>query len=200
MREGDGIVFQGGLVCGIDEAGRGPLAGPVTAAAVILPQDFPVETLADSKKLTERQREDRLHLILQMAVAYGVGWAWHFEIDKINILRASLLAMKRAYEGLSVRPDIVLVDGLYTPEIPGKKEAIVRGDAAVPAIMAASILAKTARDRWMVRHSLFEPGYGFEKHKGYPTALHRERITALGNSSIQRLTFKVKGEENSDAR
>lgn len=181
------------IICGIDEAGRGPLAGPVTAAAVILPRDFPIDILADSKTLSAKQRGERLGIIMEKSVAYAVGWAWHFEIDRINILSASLLAMKRAYEDLQIKPDLVLVDGLYTPDIPVKREAIVRGDAKIAEIMAASILAKEARDRWMIRHSWFEPEYGYEHHKGYPTAEHRERIRIFGYSSIQRRSFRVKG-------
>ena len=146
-------VVSDGLVCGIDEAGRGPIAGPVTAAAVILPSDFAVEILDDSKILTAAQRTDAASVIMQSAVSWGIGWATHEEIDELNILRATLLAMSRAVEAMAVRPARLLVDGLYCPlcGIPGI--AIVKGDASVPEIMAASILAKTARDAWMEEYA-----------------------------------------------
>lgn len=180
-----------GLICGIDEAGRGPLAGPVTAAAVILPPDFPFSILADSKKLSEKQRNAILPIILEKASAYGLGWVWHFEIDRINIHRASLLAMERAFLDLPVRPFRALADGKFYPRLPVPGEAVVGGDGLIPEIMAASILAKTARDRWMVRHSWLEPGYDFEKHKGYPTLGHRNLCITLGPSSIQRMSFSI---------
>jgi ribonuclease HII len=178
-------------VCGIDEAGRGPLAGPVTAAAVILPAVFPREILGDSKALSARRRREAAAIIREKAIAWGIGWASHEEIDAINIHRATLLAMARAVEALAVTPDRLLVDGLFCPScgIPGS--AIVRGDATVPEIMAASILAKTARDAWMVAYSLEEPGYGFDRHKGYPTVEHRRILMALGPSRIHRRSFKV---------
>jgi len=177
--------------CGVDEAGRGPLAGPVTAAAVILPPDFPVEVLADSKELTAERRACAADVIRDRALCWAVGWASHEEIDLHNILKATLLAMKRAIEGLPVRPLHILVDGLYCPAcgIPGT--AIVDGDATVPAIMAASIIAKTARDAWMEEYARREPAYLFEKHKGYPTAEHRRIILARGPSRIQRRSFQV---------
>jgi ribonuclease HII len=179
------------IVCGIDEAGRGPIAGPVTAAAVILPVDFPREILDDSKMLTPQQRQEAAAVIRARARCWAVGWATHAEIDEINILQATLLAMARAVQALSVRPDKLLVDGLYCPEcgIPGT--AIVKGDASVPEIMAASILAKTARDAWMEEYARKEPAYLFDKHKGYPTAEHRRLVLRLGPSAIQRRTFKV---------
>jgi len=179
------------IVCGIDEAGRGPLAGPVTAGAVILPDDFPLDLLDDSKKLSEAQRERATTAILNGAIAYAVGWAWHFEIDRINILQASLLAMKRAFERLRVRPDLVLIDGPYVPEIPVSCRAIVKGDTFVPQIQAASILAKVARDHWMVRYSWIDDRYGFERHKGYPTLEHRRRCKAIGLSEIHRRSFRI---------
>jgi ribonuclease HII len=177
------------MVCGIDEAGRGPLAGPVTAAAVILPADFPFELLNDSKKLSEKKREIAMAVIYDKAIAWSVAWSWPFEIDRINILRASLLAMKRAYESLGVKADEVLVDGLYCPEIDEPCRAIVRGDSLVPEIMAASILAKTARDRWMRRYSWIDDRYGYERHKGYPTKEHKRLLGIYGPSAIQRKTF-----------
>lgn len=177
-------------ICGIDEAGRGPLAGPVTAGAVILPAGFPLAILDDSKKLSEKRREAARAVICERAVAWAVGWAWPFEIDRINILQASLLAMKRAYELLGVGADRVLVDGLQCPDIAAPAEAVVHGDALVPEIMAASILAKTARDRWMIRYSWIDGRYGYERHKGYPTREHRELIRRYGPSDIQRKSFR----------
>ena len=180
----------GQLVCGVDEAGRGPLAGPVTAAAVLLPEDFPMEILHDSKVMTERQRHAAESTIRAGALAYAVGWAWPEEIDRINILQASMLAMKRAVEQLRIVPEIVLVDGNFFPELPYPCRAIIRGDSLVPQIMAASILAKTSRDRWMIDYAGREPQYRFEKHKGYPTKEHRALIGLYGPSKIQRLSFR----------
>jgi ribonuclease HII len=184
-------VVSDGLVCGIDEAGRGPIAGPVTAAAVILPSDFTVAILDDSKILTSAQRADAASVIMQFALSWGIGWATHEEIDELNILRATLLAMSRAIEAMAVKPARLLVDGLHCPfcGIPGI--AIVKGDASVPEIMAASILAKTSRDAWMKEYARQEPEYLFDKHKGYPTAEHRKLVLELGPSRIQRRTFKV---------
>jgi ribonuclease HII len=184
-------MVQHGLLCGIDEAGRGPLAGPVTAGAVILPADFPVEMLGDSKALSRRQRERAAAEIRQSAVAWGVGWASHVEIDELNIHRATLLAMLRAVEALAVRPDRLVVDGLYCPSCGLPCEALVKADATVPCVMAASILAKTARDEWMEAWAAEEPVYRFEKHKGYPTAEHRAIVLRVGPSRIQRRTFRV---------
>jgi len=190
-RTGQRRVVSDGLVCGIDEAGRGPIAGPVTAAAVILPPDFNVEILDDSKVLTTEQRSEAAAAIRENAVAWGIGWSTHEEIDELNILRATLLAMSRAVESMAVRPARLLVDGLYCPAcgIPGV--AIVKGDASVPEIMAASILAKTARDAWMEEYAPREPEYLFDKHKGYPTAEHRRIVLERGPSRIQRRTFRV---------
>ncbi|HVP18484.1 MAG TPA: ribonuclease HII, partial [Spirochaetia bacterium] len=170
------------LVCGIDEAGRGPLAGPVTAAAVILPRGFPLDLLDDSKVLSPAQRREASVLIRREAVAWSLGWASSSEIDALNILGATLLAMRRAVQALTVRPRTLLVDGLFCPEcgIPGA--AIVKGDETVAQIMAASIIAKTARDAWMEEYARIEPAYGFEKHKGYPTAEHRRAVLTLGPS------------------
>ncbi len=178
-------------VCGIDEAGRGPLAGPVTAAAVILPPGFPVEILADSKSLSPHQRQEAAAVIRARATCWALGWATHEEIDELNILRAALLAMSRAVSSLAVRPDQLLVDGLYCPECGIPAAAVVKGDTTVPQIMAASILAKTARDAWMEEYAKKEPAYLFEKHKGYPTAEHRRLVLRLGPSGIQRRTFRV---------
>ena len=177
------------LVCGVDEAGRGPLAGPVTAAAVILPEDFPRDILGDSKQLTPDKRESASKIIRCSAVSYCIGWCWPGEIDLLNIHVATLLAMQRAVEGLSVQPENVLVDGKFIPELAIPAEAIIKGDTFVPEIQAASILAKTVRDRWMVRYSWIEPDYLFEQHKGYPTKLHRQRCRTYGLSPIHRKSF-----------
>jgi ribonuclease HII len=192
-------------ICGFDEAGRGPLAGPVCAAAVILPPDFPVEILGDSKKLSPKKREAARSLILQGAAAWGIGWAAAAEIDRINILRSSLLAMERAWEDLLLRfpgfgpgasplqsaPLQAVVDGLYVPELPIPARALVKADASVPEVMAASILAKTQRDRLMELYDAIYPEYGYGTHKGYPTASHRAALGRCGPSPIQRLSFKV---------
>lgn len=179
------------IVCGIDEAGRGPLAGPVTAAAVILPALFPFGLLNDSKKLTEAARERAARVILTQAAAHAVGWAWPEEIDRLNILQASLLAMKRAFELLPVRPDKVLVDGPYTPDIEVAAEGIVGGDTYIKEIEAASILAKVVRDHWMIRYSWIDDRYAFERHKGYPTREHRRLCRVHGLSSIHRRSFRI---------
>lgn len=185
-------VVSDGLVCGIDEAGRGPIAGPVTAAAVILPFDFSVEILDDSKVLSAARRREAASVIMDSAVSWGIGWATHEEIDALNIHRATLLAMSRAIEAMAVKPARILVDGLHCPlsGIPGT--AIVKGDATVPEIMAASILAKTARDAWMEEYARREPKYRFDKNKGYPTAEHRRIVLEIGPSRIQRRTFRVR--------
>jgi ribonuclease HII len=192
------------VICGIDEAGRGPLAGPVCAAAVILPGNFPRDILDDSKKLNPQRRENARRRICAEAAAWGIGWASAAEIDEINILRASLLAMKRAYEAMGrggvPGRDMALfagglravVDGLYVPDIAIPVTAMVKADAQVPEVMAASILAKTARDRMMDRYAWLYPEYGYEGHKGYPTKIHRERIVRYGPSPIQRHSFRVK--------
>ena len=179
------------LICGIDEAGRGPLAGPVTAAAVILPEGFPIEILDDSKVLSPEERQEAAIVIRRRATAWSLGWASNTEIDAINILQATLLAMRRAVQALAMRPSMLLVDGTFCPQcgIPGS--AIIRGDATVPEIMAASIIAKTARDAWMEEYARIEPVYGFERHKGYPTPEHRRAVLMLGPSRIQRLSFRV---------
>lgn len=184
------------LICGIDEAGRGPLAGPVTAAAVILPEDFPFDILNDSKKLSQKKRESAFRIIIEKALSYGIGWSWPEEIDKINIHNAALLAMKRAFEELDKNPDITFVDGLYTPDVNCRKEAVVKGDTKIREIMAASIVAKTVRDLWMIRYSWIETEYFFEKHKGYPTKLHRSLVEKLGPSPIHRKSFKCSSSYN----
>lgn len=178
-----------GLVCGVDEAGRGPLAGPVYAAAVVLDPRRPIRGLDDSKRLTESARLELAAQIRARALAWSVAAATVAEIDAVNILQASLLAMKRAVEGLSVRPQRALVDGLHCPQIAIPAEAIVGGDASVKAISAASILAKTERDAEMSRlHALF-PGYGFDRHKGYPTPEHLAALQRLGPCAAHRRGF-----------
>lgn len=178
------------LVCGVDEAGRGPLAGPVSAAAVILDEAHPIAGLADSKKLSEKQRDSLAPVIRERALAWAVAFAEVEEIDRLNILQATLLAMKRAVEGLQVRPQRMLVDGLYCPDtgIPG--EAIVKGDSKVAAISAASILAKTARDELMLKLHRQYPQYGFDGHKGYPTAAHLAALREHGVSEVHRRSFR----------
>ena len=196
-----------GLVCGLDEAGRGPMAGPVCAAAVILPPDFDISFLNDSKKLTEKRRDVAMREIMLHAAAWYIGWASSAEIDRMNILRASLLAMKRSFEGLiagqhadspvrrNFRSLEVIVDGLFIPDIAhGNCRALPKADASVPAVMAASILAKTARDRMMTRYSWLYPQYGYERHKGYATRDHIEALKKNGPSPIQRKTFRLRGE------
>lgn len=179
------------LICGVDEAGRGPIAGPVTAAAVILTPNFPITILDDSKKILPARRQIVAEQIKKKAVAWAVGWAWPREIDELNIHHATLLAMKRAIDSLEVKPDLVQVDGLFTPVIDIECCAIKKGDTYVPSIQAASIIAKTQRDSWMREYSLVEPVYGFEKHKGYPTREHRERVKMYGVSPIHRRSFRI---------
>jgi ribonuclease HII len=185
------IDFLGETVCGIDEAGRGPLAGPVCAASVILPAGFPTELLDDSKALSPAKREKAYGLIVEISVDWAIAWATYGEIGQLNILRASLLAMRRSFLALSARPTLVLVDGNVLPDLPAKTLAVIKGDALVPAIMAASILAKVARDRLMDRLDELEPGYGFATNRGYPTAKHREAIKKTGPSLWARPGFRV---------
>ncbi len=182
---------SGLVVCGIDEAGRGPLAGPVSAAAVILPADFPREILADSKAMSPAARDRAYEVIVSRASAWAVGWATCAEIGDLNILKASFLAMRRAFSCLDLASDIVLVDGDKTPGLAVRTAAIIGGDALVPEIMAASILAKVARDRVMCRLDAVEPWYGFARHKGYPTVLHRQAIKKHGLSQWARPGFNV---------
>lgn len=181
-----------GIVCGIDEAGRGPLAGPVTAAAAVLPDDFPFDMLDDSKVLRERDRDAAAAVIRERAVAWCVGWAYPFEIDELNILGATFMAMERAFAGIAAAVDIVVVDGNRMPPFDPRCVPVVKADALVPAVMAASILAKTARDRAMERFDWLYPEYGYAGHKGYPTAKHRAVCLELGPSPIQRLSFAVR--------
>ncbi|PKL25147.1 MAG: ribonuclease HII [Spirochaetae bacterium HGW-Spirochaetae-3] len=181
------------VVCGIDEAGRGPLAGPVSAAAVILPDDFPLSLLDDSKALSEKARNAAFEIIATRS-RWANEWAWPSEIDELNILWATMLAMRRAFLRLGAAPDIVIVDGTKTPDIPCARRAMVKADALVPAVMAASIVAKVSRDRMMERYDWLYPEYGYARHKGYPTAAHRAACRALGPSPIQRMSFKYSKE------
>lgn len=182
------------LVAGVDEAGRGPLAGPVMAAAVILDDRHPIEGLADSKILAEARREALAPLIRERALAWATGMAAVEEIDTLNILQATLLAMQRAIAALAVQPAHVRVDGNRCPPLaalgyPCTAEAIVGGDATVAEISAASILAKTERDAWMRRAAQAYPGYGFERHKGYGTAVHLQALARLGPCPLHRRSF-----------
>ncbi len=174
-------------IAGIDEVGRGPLAGPVVACAVILETSIPGVT--DSKKLSEAKRYRLAKDIAAHAVCYAYGRAEVHEIDALNIHQATLLAMKRALLGLSIRPDQLFVDGLFVPETDIPAKAVVKGDALIEVIGAASILAKVCRDQEMITLAEQYPGYGFEKHKGYPTALHRDALARLGVTEIHRRSF-----------
>ena len=178
-------------IAGIDEAGRGALAGPVVAAAVILPLDCSLEGLNDSKQLSAKQRDRLAGDIHRVAVAVGVGVIDNGVIDRLNILNATLLAMQEAVENLTPRPDYLLVDGLYLPQIDIPGKAIPKGDSRSYSIAAASIIAKTTRDKRMIALDSAYPHYGFLKHKGYPTAQHRQAIAEFGASDVHRHTFKL---------
>lgn len=180
------------LICGIDEAGRGPLAGPVVAAAVILPRGHVVEGINDSKKLTERKREALFEKICEEATAFGIGSATAEEIDQINILQATFLAMRRAVEQLPVQPEIALIDGNQRPGLSLMERTIVKGDAKSASIAAASILAKVTRDRYMRQMDAAYPAYQFAKHKGYGTKLHYEMLAEYGLCPIHRRSFLKK--------
>lgn len=180
------------IVCGVDEAGRGPLAGPVYAAAVILPKGYVIEGVNDSKKLTEKKREVLFDKIIAECEDYCIATASEQEIDDINILNATFLAMKRAVEGLKVKPDLALIDGNKEPGLDIDQQTIVKGDAKSATIAAASILAKVARDRYMLEMADKYPQYQFEKHKGYGTKLHYEALDEFGPSEIHRMTFLKK--------
>jgi len=195
----DRYAFEGQMarhgytrVCGIDEAGCGPLAGPVCAAAVILNPDDCIEGLNDSKKLTEKRREALFEAICDRALAFSVAWIEHDEIDRLNILEARLLAMRRAVECLSIAPDFALVDGNRAPGLEVETLLITGGDGLSASIGAASILAKVLRDRRMREEAVRYPVYRFEKHKGYPTALHYQLLDQYGPSPIHRQSFLVK--------
>ncbi|MBS0552263.1 MAG: ribonuclease HII, partial [Proteobacteria bacterium] len=183
------VVPAASLICGVDEAGRGPLCGPVVAAAVILDPARPIEGLADSKKLTERARERLAPLIRERALAWAVAEATVEEIDRLNILHATMLAMQRAVTALRVAPHEVRIDGNRCPALPYPARAIVRGDATEPSISAASILAKTARDQAMRTLDLAFPHYGLAAHKGYPTAAHLAAIERHGVADFYRRSF-----------
>ena len=176
-------------ICGVDEAGRGPLAGPVFAAAVILPVGIEIEGLNDSKKISEKKREKLFDEICEKAIAFGIASSDEREIDEINILNAAMLAMSRAVSKLAVAPDMILVDGNKVFETDIAIESIVKGDSLSANIAAASILAKVSRDRFMLEMAEKYPEYQFEKHKGYPTKLHYEMVEAHGLSEIHRRSF-----------
>lgn len=180
------------LICGVDEAGRGPLAGDVYAAAVVFPDGVVIDGINDSKKLSERKREELFSKIISKALAYSIATASVSEIEEINILNAAMLAMKRAVESLSVTPELVLVDGNKTPDITPKALAVVKGDAKSQSIAAASILAKVARDMYMREIDKKYPQYQFSKHKGYGTKLHYEMIDKYGVADIHRMSFLKK--------
>jgi ribonuclease HII len=183
-------AFSGPLICGVDEAGRGPLAGPVVAAAVILCPDFNTAGLDDSKRLTPAKREVQRDRIINSKCLWGIGIVEHDIIDSINILQATFLAMRQAVAALGVSPEIVLVDGrMKIPDLPYKQRPIVGGDASEPCIAAASILAKTHRDDLMRKFAEQYPDYGFEKHKGYGTEEHLANILRLGPCPIHRKSF-----------
>ncbi len=178
------------LIAGVDEAGRGPIAGPVVAGAVLVPDGFTLPGLADSKQLSESARERLFEQIRQTAVAWAIGWATPREIERWNILQASLLAMQRAIEALPYAPRLVLIDGRFCiPDLPLPQQAIVDGDALHPAISAASIVAKVVRDRLMSDLDRLCPQYGFAQHKGYPTPEHLRNLQQYGASPLHRRTF-----------
>ena len=184
------------LICGIDEAGRGPLAGPVTAAAVILPRDFPVALLDDSKRMSARRREEAYQKIIELALDWAVGWATVEEIERLNILGASLKAMERAFAGLTRAPALVVVDGIFAPNLwmnkaPVEAATMPKAAGLIPSVMAASILAKVSRDRFMDELDVLLPEYGFAAHKGYPTPQHREAIERYGATRFHRKGFQL---------
>ena len=176
-------------ICGVDEAGRGPLAGPVCAAAVILPPDIQIEGLNDSKKLTDKKRRALYDVIVEQAVSYGIACADEQEIDEINILQATFLAMRRAFETLTVTPDIALIDGNRAPGLSCRERTVVHGDALSASIAAASILAKVTRDRLMEEYDAQYPQYGFAVHKGYGTQRHYAALREFGACPIHRQSF-----------
>lgn len=186
----DELFTQGfGCIAGVDEAGRGPLAGPVCAAAVILPKDLQIPGLNDSKKLSDKKRRELMPIIKERALAYGIAFASEEEIDEINILQATFLAMKRALAQLRVRPDLALIDGNRETDFGLPVKTVIHGDGLSANIAAASVLAKVTRDDYMVALSQQYPGYGFEIHKGYGTKAHYAAIRELGISPVHRKTF-----------
>lgn len=180
------------VICGVDEAGRGPLAGPVCAAAVILPPHTRIPGLNDSKKLTDKKRRELFPVICEQALAYGIGMATEQEIDEINILQATFLAMQRAMDGLQVRPDLALIDGNRQKDFGLPAKTVVKGDSLSANIAAASVLAKVTRDDLMIRQATEFPEYGFEIHKGYGTKAHYAALEQYGPSPIHRMTFLKK--------
>lgn len=176
-------------ICGVDEAGRGPLAGPVCAAAVILPMDLAIPGLNDSKKLTEKKREELYPIICEQAVAYGIAFADHREIDSVNILQATFLAMERAIAQLKGKADFALIDGNREKDFGLPVQTLIKGDSRSANIAAASVLAKVTRDRYMLEMAKEYPGYGFEIHKGYGTKAHYDALTRLGPCAIHRMSF-----------
>ena len=189
----NGIYDEGfEIICGVDEAGRGPLAGPVCAAAVILPKGLEIPGLTDSKKLTDKKRRELFPVIKEQAIAYGIGLASHDEVDEINILQATYLAMERALAQLTVKPDIALIDGNRAKDFALPVRTVVKGDSLSMNIAAASILAKVTRDDLMLELAEKYPQYGFEVHKGYGTKAHYEALRAHGASEIHRKTFLKK--------
>lgn len=179
-------------VCGVDEAGRGPLAGPVCAAAVILPENTVIEGVNDSKKLTEKKRELLFDVIKASALSYSIAYASVAEIEELNILNATMLAMKRAVESLEIKPDFAMIDGNRVPQLSIDSEPIVKGDAKSMSIACASILAKVSRDRLLYDYAKQYPQYGFDKHKGYGTKLHIEMIKEYGPCPYHRMSFLTK--------
>jgi ribonuclease HII len=194
MWEIENIHFDAGvqIICGVDEAGRGPLAGPVCAAAVILPAGLVIPGLDDSKKLSDKRRRELMPIIQENALAYGIAFASHEEIDRINILQATFLAMERAMEQLKIKPDLALIDGNRQKDFGINVETVVKGDSRSANIAAASVLAKVTRDNYMEEMAKEYPGYGFEIHKGYGTKAHYEALRNLGPSPIHRMTFLKK--------
>ena len=180
------------IICGVDEAGRGPLAGPVCAAAVVLPQALEIPGLNDSKKLTDKRRRELAPIIKQQALAYGIAFASHEEIDAINILQATFLAMERALAQLKIQPELALIDGNRQKDFGINVETVVKGDSRSANIAAASVLAKVTRDDYMEAMALEYPGYGFEVHKGYGTKAHYDALRELGPCPIHRMTFLKK--------
>lgn len=180
------------LICGVDEAGRGPLAGPVCAAAVILPPHAQIPGLNDSKKLTDKKRRELYPVIMEQALAYGIGFASHEEIDEINILQATYLAMERALAQLDPRPELALIDGNRAKDFGIPVQTVIKGDSLSASIAAASILAKVTRDDLMLNASVDYPQYGFDVHKGYGTKAHYDALRAHGASPIHRMSFLKK--------
>ena len=194
MWEIEESLYSDGLnvICGVDEAGRGPLAGPVYAAAVILPPNLEIPGLTDSKKLSDKKRRELFPVIQEQAVAYGIGSASEQEIDEINILQATFLAMRRALAQLTVTPDLVLIDGNRATDFGLPVKTVVKGDSLIANIAAASVLAKVSRDDWMLEMAKQYPQFGFEIHKGYPTRAHYDALRAHGPCPIHRMSFLKK--------